>query len=107
MLLSEGHICKSSALLCMNHHDKKRSHVVCAGSCLSAAAGISRDMCDDRACNEHCSQSSMVLLVLPRTPDVDIGIQNGGAADASCSSSELGVAYIMLLIHLQDSISII
>ncbi len=48
----------------------------------------------------------MVLLVLPRIVDVDIGIQNDGAIDASCSSSELGVASSMLLIHFQDSISI-
>jgi len=79
---------------------------VCAGRCSSAAAGIGRDMCDDWACNHHCSQSSMVLLVLPGTGDVGIGIQNDGAVGASCSSFELGVASSMLLIHLQDSISI-
>ena len=90
----------------MKKHDRKRRHVVCAGRCPSAAAGIGRDMCDERACNQQCSQSSMVLLVLPRIVDVDIGIQNDGAIDASCSSSELGVASSMLLIHFQDSISI-
>ena len=66
----------------MKKDDRKRSGVVFAGSCAPAAAGIGRDMCDERACNQHCSQSSMVLLVIPRTGDVDIGIQDDGEVDA-------------------------
>ncbi len=66
----------------MKKDDRKRSDVVCAGRCLSAAAGIGRDMCDVRAGNQHCSQSSMVLLVLSRTVDVDIGIKNDDEVDA-------------------------